>query len=355
MAARWVSSCASSLGLDERCVLAASRLLEGEASHPFILRYRAHLTGPLLPSHLRAIGRAMEDSRAVEARRGVVLRLAERGGAGADVLRALSQAYSIDEIEDLYCPFKRAVRTKADRARERGLEAVAMRVWREELGDTELGRMLHPAGHAEGVLTLLAQVISELPQAREASRALFMREARLQVLPPLRPRQGGDEGGRDGDSGEAKGQGAWLHVEGVAASRLPAHTVLKLNREEKRNRARLKVVLPSERGIEALCEALPAPRRGKQALLLRAAAADAYKRLVQPAMGRYVRKQLTAKAEEAALRTFSRRTTQRPPLPLACQHCAPRGPCELHLSPITVSLLSQKGNSLSHVKKHSGP
>ncbi|KAL1505083.1 hypothetical protein AB1Y20_008842 [Prymnesium parvum] len=290
----WEARCASLLGVRPPQVEATARLLRDDATIPFIVRYRAHLTGGLSQPLVAAVAAELRKQQALALRKQTLLRLC--AAADESHLRAIREADCPHALEDLYAPFKPCREGKEEAAARRGLSPLARRVWREGVADEELHEALADEGAAEGVRHLLARYVSLHVGGREAMRQLFASEATLRcAAPPANP--------------PAAPPAAAAELEGLSAPvrSLPSHRVLKINRLERRKQLRVSVALPAARGVRVLCEsALPSPREGRRAALLEEAVADAYKRLVQPAMARYVRSQLTHRAEAEARRTFGR-------------------------------------------------
>lgn len=307
--------CASKICTSTAQVQRTVALLRDEATVPFVVRYRQDATGGLDETQVTSVLAAMRENEELEARRQTVMRQCVKMSAGRDILQALEDADDMNVLEDLYMPFKARKSTKAQEAHDRGLGPIADQIWNSHLSDAALERAVATDGATSGVLHLLAQRVSEHPQARASLRAMFIAEARLHVVKlcaEAAARDGANAGsGRSGsrhkESAALNGEADSLDGIDDVAHTMASHRVLKINRAERNKLVRVSVKLPPERAIERLCVcALPQPRTGKRAKLLEAAVTDGYKRLLQPAMARYLRKELTSRAEQAALRSFAR-------------------------------------------------
>jgi uncharacterized protein len=135
---------ARELDVREEQVTAAVALLDGGATVPFIARYRKEVTGTLDDSQLRALGERLRYLRELEERRTVILNSIRDQGKLDDALEAaIRAADSKGRLEDIYLPFKPKRRTKAEIAKEAGLEPLA---------DLLLTRIMHDAENFAGTL-----------------------------------------------------------------------------------------------------------------------------------------------------------------------------------------------------------
>ena len=329
------------LGLPLRGVDAVLDLLEQKCTVPFIVRYRGDATGGLDEAAVLCVVKAREAETELVNRRAAILKLVTkangtRPAVGSEVVAAIHGASTLAELEDIYAPFKGSRSTLAQAARGRGLAPLAEQVWCDsQLPDAVLRQRL--GAEAPGVGHLLAEMVAESPSGRAVLRALFWRQATVEVSAVAEKQsdstgkaaeerggdgkggKGGKVGGKSGKGGKGgKGGGGGktdtlgifdsLHGLSMRACELPAHRVLALNRGESLKKLRVAVRLDRERAVGALIGAtLPRRKPGSErASLLEAAAADAYTRLLQPAMAREVRRRLTEEAAALSVRTFAR-------------------------------------------------
>ena len=313
---RWITSCAAVLNISPQQVQTVTTLLrKQEATVPFIVRYRGDMTGGLDEQQVLSIKRMMREDEAVNERRQAILRtLEKKEGVPAGVLALLRASTSLAELEDVYAPYKAGRSgTLADQARDNGHGPLADSVW----GDTATNDALRRAQREPGVLHLLAERVSESVDARAALRELYWRQSSLTVAEAKKSAAAsGTSSGKSGKGGKGGGSGGGGGERSSAdslagttwrVSQIASHRVLAINRAEARKEVRVSVTLPDrDRAIRALCaSALPPSRSGARRALLEAAAADAFGRLLQPAMSRDVRRRLTAEAEAAAAAVFA--------------------------------------------------
>ena len=153
----WIATCAQSLSLRPDQVVAAAKLLQDEATPPFIVRYRADITGGLDEQQVLTIRKALGEHDALEDRRSVVLKALEKKGVDEVLLLAVRAASDIAELEDLYAPHKTKASSLADEARAKGLGPLANRIWADPGTPNDL---LHKAAGSSDVLHLLAERVS---------------------------------------------------------------------------------------------------------------------------------------------------------------------------------------------------
>ena len=173
------------LNIAEERVLGALRLLEDGATIPFIARYRKEATGGLDEVEIAAIYAENEKIDELIKRKAFVMEAIEAAGALTDELRARIEAsWEVNEIEDIYLPYKQKKRTRATIAREAGLEPLAKIIMSGKCADIEssAARYLNDkVATAEdaigGAQDIIAEWVSESEAARNAVRRLFDREA----------------------------------------------------------------------------------------------------------------------------------------------------------------------------------
>jgi len=288
------------LGIAEKRVRAAVELLEEGNTIPFIARYRKEMTGELDENELRSIEERMRYLRHLEDRKLEVTRLiAEQGKLTEELRAAIAAAGKLQEVEDLYRPFRQKRKTRASVAKEKGLEPLAQ--WMlEHRGsgslEEEAARYVDPerevhtvADAIQGALDIVAEAISDDAAVRSWVRTHTMRNGVLCT--------------------EAKDS----TVESVyemyydyrePVRKLPPHRILAINRGERENVLKVRLELPVEPVIEYIAKKwVKSGATAREALM--AAVEDAYKRLIAPSIEREVRGELTEKAEEQAIAIFA--------------------------------------------------
>ncbi len=326
---------ARALALTPARVEAAERLLRDGATVPFVVRYRQAVTGSMGEGAVVDVLRALKAQAELDARREVVLRQLDKASTAPppDLLAAVRAAPDLVTLEDLYLPYKPSKSgSLADAARELGLGPPAERIWAgTELSDEMISAELRGLGIPDAPARLghiLAEKVAEAPACRAALRDLFWERAGLSVSGVKKRAAAADgkaggrgggrgggkggKGGRDGGGRGGRGEGRGAdpsELEGsVARARdLASHRVLAINRAEREKTVRVGIDLPTDAGVRTACRhGLPTRRHGRRAAMLEAAAADAYGRLLCPAMNRELRRRLTERAELAAIDVFAR-------------------------------------------------
>lgn len=294
-----IKEIARQLGLKEFQVNSAVQLLDDGNTIPFIARYRKEVTGELDENALRAIEDKLNYLRNLAQRKEEVIRLiSEQGKLTPDLQKAIEQAKILQEVEDLYRPYKQKRRTRATLAKEKGLEPLARLILAQEVSsgdpaqyaaeyiDAELG-----VGSAEealaGAQDIIAEIISDDAETRKKIRQFFFAKGVLEVK-ATKPDQ------------VSPYEMYYQYSEPVG--KVPPHRILAINRGEKEEMLKVSVVVPEE--VTAIISRQYV-KAGIFSSLVRAAGEDAYKRLICPSIEREVRADLTAVAEEQAIKVFS--------------------------------------------------
>ncbi|HLL94166.1 MAG TPA: Tex-like N-terminal domain-containing protein, partial [Spirosoma sp.] len=186
---------AARLGLSVRSVAATLELLEGGATVPFIARYRKEATlspsgNPLDEVEIARIRDTYQKLLDLDKRREAILKaVGEQGKLTPDLRQKLEAANSLTDLEDLYRPYKQKRKTRATIAIERGLDPLATALLAQRDTNPEqaarryVGDAVPTVGDAlQGARDILAERISEDPDARQRIRNLFEREAILRSL-----------------------------------------------------------------------------------------------------------------------------------------------------------------------------
>jgi protein Tex len=292
---------AGELGLRLEQVTSTVALLDEGSTVPFITRYRKEATGGLDETQIRKLAERLEYLRGLEARRAEVRRLLDEGGHLTPELAAqLAAAQTLQAIEDLYLPFRPKRRTRAQVAREQGLQPLADLLLSQKAGGgrTEAAApfVAPDRGVADveaayaGARDIIAETVAETAAVRQAVRDASRRTGTLRVA-------------RKGESADAEGKYKLYHDFGEKLEVLPPHRVLAINRGEREEALKVEVDAPHD-GFIATLQRRYATGAGWQADEVRAAVADGYKRLLAPAIERDLRAELTERAEEHALGVF---------------------------------------------------
>ena len=317
---RITSKIAQDLGIKEWQVSAVIGLVDGGSTIPFIARYRKEATGALDDETLRALDEKLRYLRNLEERKQTVLSSIEEQGKLTDELREKIQAAeTASAVEDLYRPYKPKRRTRADAAREKGLQGLAD--W-----------LRSPASSGDP-LAEASRYISEEKEVADAQTAIALAEdiiagdisdnADYRSWIRRRTMQHGMvESGMGSEAKKAAENGERTVYENYydyseSASKIPGHRILAINRGEKEKMLSVNLAAPTD-DIQDYLERHAARRVTDTCRpYVLEAAEDAYKRLIAPSIATDVRGELTERAEEGAMKIFASNLEQllmQPPL-----------------------------------------
>ena len=266
---------------------------------PFIARYRKEMHGAMDDTTLRTLETRLTYLRNLQERRDEVKNSIENQGKLTDELAAaIDAASTLAEVEDLYRPYKQKRRTRASIAREKGLEPLAAAIFAQDGADpAELAKdYIDPEKEVNtvedalaGASDIIAEDLSDDAQIRKDLRNLFNRKG-LMVCKT--------------DDPETDSVYRLYYDFSQPISRLMDHQILAINRGEKEEILKVTVTMPGNEGAALVCRAALKPTLHVSAFV-RAAAEDAYERLIYPSIQREIRSELSQRAYEGAIRNFA--------------------------------------------------
>ena len=278
-------------------------LLDEGNTIPFIARYRKELHGAMDDTTLRTLADRLQYLRNLAQRREEIRKsIAAQDKLTDELSKAIDDAVTLSELEDLYRPYKPKRRTRATVAKEKGLEPLALKLFAqerdlptpEELAQTyvnpELGVNTVEEALA-GASDIVAETISDDAAIRKALRSLMQRMALMRTT-------------------AAKGKEEETSVYQLyydfsqPLSKLQGHQVLAINRGEREGYLKASVEIDREQALICVRRAVLIPNSSATAFV-RAAAEDAYDRLIAPSMERELRTSLTDDANEGAIHNFA--------------------------------------------------
>lgn len=312
------------LSLNAAQITRTIALLDEGNTIPFIARYRKEVTDSLDEVQIQSIADRAASLRALYERKGDVHRLIDgQGKLTAELAASIEAATTLQEVEDLYLPYRPKRKTRASVAREKGLAPLADIILQQlELrgdADTILEEHARPFLNAEkgvdtsleayaGASDIVAEIIAEDANVRGSVRATFFRQATLSTR------------AADADKIKEKdptGVYQLYYDFHEPITKLVPHRILALNRAEREEVVRLSVDLPYEQAQRGITQYYPPKATSPFATLLAEAMEDGYKRLLAPTMEREARVELTRRAEEHAINIFAanlRNLLLQPPL-----------------------------------------
>ena len=291
---------ARELGREQNHIDNVIKLIDEGNTIPFIARYRKELHGAMDDTTLRTLAERLEYLRGLQERRDTVKKSIEEQGKLTDELSAaIDEAATLAALEDIYRPYKPKRRTRATVAKEKGLEPLALALFEQGSGLPEPEELakdyIAPEKGVEtvedalaGASDIIAEMISDNADIRSRLRDLISAKAVLK-----------SEAATDEDSVYR------LYYDfSQSIGKLQGHQILAINRGEKEDKLKVSVGLDRELALQNVRRAVIKP--GSRAMaFVRAAADDAYDRLIWPSMERETRAALTDTACEGAIKMFA--------------------------------------------------
>lgn len=293
---------AARLGVQPEQVAATIALLDEGNTVPFIARYRKEVTGGLQDETIQKLTDLLERLRALDERRAAIIKSIEEQGKMTPALQEqIAAADTLAALEDLYAPYRPKRRTRATIAREKRLQGLADLILAQPRSPQSPGELAAPFLNDEvstveealaGARDIVAEAISESAQVRGELRARTQAYGRAQAARI--------EGAED----PRRTYETYYEFE-YRIGRLRPYQVLAINRGEAEKVLRVHIAIDERDWQEAVALLVRPDRRSPLAEQLLAAADDAARRLLIPAIERDVRRLLTEQAEEHAIQVFA--------------------------------------------------
>jgi uncharacterized protein len=309
-----LTTIAQELGLKADQIARTVQLLDEDNTIPFIARYRKEVTGGLDEEQLRAIQARLNYLRHLEERKEKVLKsIAEQGKLTPELEAKIRAAMVLQEVEDLYLPYKPKRRTRATVARERGLEPLAELILAQEVTEGTLEQFAQDYLSEEvptvedayaGARDIVAEVVSEDADLRRAVRERTFDQGRLVCAVA-------------DASLDLLGKYQMYYEYSEPLKAVPPHRLLAINRGEKEGVLRVKAEAPVDEIMTTVEGRYLKNERSIFATQAREAATDGYKRLIAPSIERELRGTSTNEADDHAIKVFAanlRNLLLQPPL-----------------------------------------
>ena len=295
------------ISLQEKQINAVLQLLSEDCTIPFIARYRKDKTGNLGEVEIEQIQKLSKNFDEIQKRKESVLKSIEEQEKLTPELRAkIEQSFDLQEIEDLYLPFKKRRKTKADAAKEKGLEPLAKIIMAQKNGDIEqtaqnyLNKEVSSVEEAlQGARDIIAEWINENIFIRKNLRRVFQRKAVIssKVVKTKKEEEEAQKYAQYFDWSEP-------------LNKIPSHRLLAMLRAEKEGFIKVSIDIDKEEILTFMEGSLvktASPSCAEQIIL---AAQDAYKRLLEPSISNEILQEAKIKADEKAISIFSENLTQ---------------------------------------------
>ena len=291
---------AKELGVKPGQVEAAVTLLDEGNTVPFIARYRKEVTGELQDEQLRTVEERIKYLRNLEARRQEIINaITEQEKMTDELMASLMKAVKLQELEDLYLPYRPKKRTRAMIARERGLEPLADMILNDTVttgNPLDIAReyiseeVPTPEDAIQGASDIVAEIVSDSADFRATLRKRMWKEGFIQAELV--------------EDNEHKDQFLQYNEYAEPVRQMPSHRILAVNRGEKLGALKLALTVPDESYIQYMVRSITNNEQSIFSDVKASAVADAYKRLMFPALERDIRNELTESADEQAIKVF---------------------------------------------------
>ena len=296
------------ISLQEKQINAVLQLLSEDCTIPFIARYRKDKTGNLGEVEIEQIQKLSKNFDEIQKRKESVLKSIEEQEKLTPELRAkIEQSFDLQEIEDLYLPFKKRRKTKADAAKEKGLEPLAKIIMAQKnSGDIEqvaqnyLNKEVSSVEEAlQGARDIIAEWINENIFIRKNLRRVFQRKAVIssKVVKTKKEEEDAQKYAQYFDWSEP-------------LNKIPSHRLLAMLRAEKEGFIKVNIDIDKEEILAFMEGSLVKTASPSCAEQITLAAQDAYKRLLEPSISNEILQEAKIKADEKAISIFSENLTQ---------------------------------------------
>lgn len=290
---------ANLLQLKPSQVNAAIKLLDEGNTIPFIARYRKEATGEMKDEQLRDLADKLTYTRNLIKRQNEIKNsIEEQGKMTPELSFAIDNVEKLQELEDIYLPYKQKKRTRAMIAKEKGLEPLANIILSQKINAEKLNEIAKDYLNEEipsideaisGALDIIAEIISDNADIRAKLRKHLWQIATLNIT----------------RNAEKDSEEAFLMYDNYTEPirQLPSHRILAINRGENKDILKVKLVSDVEKDLHIISKFIIKANSTLTDIIL-TAITDAYKRLIFPALEREIRNLLTENAEKQAIHVF---------------------------------------------------
>ena len=276
------------------------KLIDEGNTIPFIARYRKEMTGEMSDVTLRAFYDKLIYLRNLQSRKDDVIRIIEeQGKLTSEIKVSIEKANTLQEVEDIYAPYKQKKRTRATIAKERGLEQLALDILNKNISniDEEVSKYINPEKEVnsvedaiKGANDIIAEIVSDDAKIRKYIRELALREGVIVTK----------------NSNEEKSVYDMYYDYSESVKTIAPHRVLAINRGEKEDFLKVKVEINNEKVINYIINEYVNDKNLKNKDVIVSAIEDSYKRLIFPSIEREIRNTLTENAQERAISVFGK-------------------------------------------------
>ena len=277
------------------------QLLNEDCTIPFISRYRKDQTGNLDEVVIEQIAKLNKQYDEIVKRKESILKtIEEQGQLSSELAKKIQDSFDLQELEDLYLPFKKKKKTKADVARENGLEPLAKIIMAQNNDDIDFistqyinENVINEEAALHGAREIIAEWINENIHVRQQLRRLFQRKATIttKVVKTKKEEEGAQKFSQYFDWSEP-------------LSKTPPHRLLAMLRAENEGFVKLKIEVDIDEAYDIIDE-LILKRQNDTTPHIQLAIEDSYKRLLNPAISNETLQEAKAKADANSIQVFA--------------------------------------------------
>ncbi|WP_395052674.1 Tex family protein [Flavobacterium sp.] len=292
----------STVNTADKNIEATLKLLNEDCTIPFISRYRKDQTGNLDEVQVENIAKSAKQYDEIVKRKESILKTIDEQGQLSPELKAkIEKSFDLQEIEDLYLPYKKKKKTKADIARENGLEPLAKIIMAQGNDDIDFisskylnKNVANEDDALQGARDIIAEWINENSYIRKNLRRLFQRNAIVSTKVSKVKKD---------DEAAQKFSQYFDWAEPI--SKAPSHRLLAMLRAESEGFVKLNVEIEKEEALDFIEENVITNKRSEAKPHLEIAIKDSYKRLLEPAISNETLQEAKAKADKTAIDVFA--------------------------------------------------
>ncbi|EGT2199637.1 TPA: RNA-binding transcriptional accessory protein [Clostridioides difficile] len=276
------------------------KLIDEGNTIPFIARYRKEMTGEMSDVTLREFYEKLMYLRNLQSRKDDVARLIDEQGKLTDeITQNIEKAKTLQEVEDIYAPYKQKKRTRATIAKEKGLENLALSILENNLDNIEIEaknyldeekEVLSIEDALKGARDIIAELVSDDAKIRKYIRELALREGMIVSK----------------SATDEKSVYDMYYDYSEAVKSMAPHRVLAINRGEKENFLKVKLEINNDKVLNYIINEYVNDKNFKNKEEIVSSIEDSYKRLIFPSIEREIRNHLTEIAQERAISVFGK-------------------------------------------------
>ncbi|HBF7898042.1 RNA-binding transcriptional accessory protein [Clostridioides difficile] len=276
------------------------KLIDEGNTIPFIARYRKEMTGEMSDVTLREFYEKLMYLRNLQSRKDDVVRLIDEQGKLTDeITQNIEKAKTLQEVEDIYAPYKQKKRTRATIAKEKGLEKLALSILENNLDNIEIEaknyldeekEVLSIEDALKGARDIIAEMVSDDAKIRKYIRELALREGMIVSK----------------SATDEKSVYDMYYDYSEAVKSMAPHRVLAINRGEKENFLKVKLEINNDKVLNYIINEYVNDKNFKNKEEIVSSIEDSYKRLIFPSIEREIRNHLTEIAQERAISVFGK-------------------------------------------------